>query len=87
MPMPALAAAGWKPEWKPVTLVCMLMGWQGASKLDCVTVWLPDRNWNCTNSPGLTRMLLGEKVSVPLRATWTTVVRCAGGVLVRCYIS
>ena len=72
-----LAAAGMKPEWKPVMLLCMAMGWQGWSKVDWVTVWLPEANWNCTISPTLTRMLLGENVRLPFRATVTMVVRWA----------
>jgi len=70
----ALAAAGRNPEWKPVTLLCMAIGWQGWSKVDWVTVWLPARNWNWTASPTLTRMLLGENVRLPFWATVTTVV-------------
>lgn len=46
MPWAWLAAAGWKPEWKPVTLLFMEIGWHGWSKVDWVTVWLPKGNWN-----------------------------------------
>jgi hypothetical protein len=61
MPISALAATGRKPEWKPVTLVLVTpMGVQGAPKVDCVTVWLPAWNWNCTNSPGWGASLSGE---------------------------
>lgn len=72
MPMAALAATGKKPEWKPVTLLFMPTGWHGLSKVDWVTVWLPARNWNCTNSPGCAVILFGEKVKLPFCATETT---------------
>lgn len=38
---------------------CAAMGWQGASKVDCVTVWLLGANWNWTISPTAALMLLG----------------------------
>jgi hypothetical protein len=60
MPVEALAAAGRKPEWKPVTLLCIPMGWHGWSKVDCVTVWLPAWNWNWICSPGWAVSLSGE---------------------------
>lgn len=51
----------------------MATGMQGASKVDCVTVWLLGANWNCTMSPTAALMLLGKKARVPLAApTWTT---------------
>jgi hypothetical protein len=54
------AAAGWYPEWNPVTLdMIWLMGVQGWSNVDCVTVWLPATNWNCTISPWLALRLSG----------------------------
>lgn len=73
-PVLALAATGTKPEWKPVTLLNDEMGWQGWSNVDCVTVWLPARNWNWTMEPAATLMLSGEKMSeLFLEETSTTV--------------
>jgi hypothetical protein len=70
--MEALAAAGWKPEWKPVALLCIEMGWHGLSKVDCVAVWLPATNWNWMLSPTDALRLSGEYFSVPLMPTVTT---------------
>lgn len=58
----------------------MLMGWHGWSKVDCVTVWLPAANWNCTMSPTAALTLLGEYVRAPDEeptVTTCTVVLCA----------
>jgi len=42
----AEAVTGMNPEKIPVTLEFAAMGWQGASKVDWVTVWLAGANWN-----------------------------------------
>lgn len=53
----------------------VLMGVQGWSNVDCVTVWLPATNWNCTISPALALMLSGvytrELLAVETVTTWT----------------
>jgi len=70
----AVRATGMKPEKKPtVPGEFSAMGWQGCAKVDCVTVWLLGANWNCTRSPTLAFMLLGEYSSVPFALpTFTT---------------
>ena len=42
----AEAVTGMNPEKIPVTLEFAAMGWQGASKVDWVTVWFAGANWN-----------------------------------------
>lgn len=53
----------------------VLMGVHGWSNVDCVTVWLPATNWNCTISPALALMLFGvytsELLAVETVTTWT----------------
>ena len=77
MPSAALAATGWKPEWKPVALLCNETGWHGLSKADCVTVWLPASNWNCTIWPTVALILSGWKTrafdELDTRTTMTSV--------------
>lgn len=74
--MAADASTGIKPEYRPVTFgEKLLIGWQGSSKVDCVTVWFFGANWNCTMSPTGTVRSEGEKVKVPFEpptlTTWT----------------
>lgn len=55
--------------------IMVLIGVQGWSNVDCVTVWLPATNWNCTISPGFALMLSGvytrELLAVETVTTWT----------------
>jgi hypothetical protein len=66
-------------------LLCMAMGWQGASKVDCVTVWLLGANWNWTMSPTAATRLLGSYARVPFAfptfTTWTVIWFAARGLL------
>ena len=83
----SVALTGMKPEKMPATLLLVwAMGVQGLAKLDCVTVWFPAANWNCTMSPTLAFTSLGENVREPLvlptLTTWTLVMAvdaAAGG--------
>lgn len=51
----------------------MAMGWQGLSKVDCVTVWFAGANWNWTISPTAATTLFGEYARVPFALpTFTT---------------
>jgi len=69
MPLLAVALAGMKPESNGVVAAASSV--QGAVKLDCVTVWLPVRNWNWTMSPWVALRLLGMNVCVSFQPTIT----------------
>jgi hypothetical protein len=53
----APAATGWNPESMPCLGVVMSV--HGSAKVDCVTVWFFERNWNWTVSPTLAVTLEG----------------------------
>lgn len=60
-------AVGMKPLLKPPDS----RGWQGLSKLDCTTEWFFGLKLKDTRVPGSSVMLLGVKLSWPLRPTST----------------
>lgn len=48
-----------------MTLEFIEIGWQGASNVDCVTVWLFGANWNWTISPTAALTSFGANTKDP----------------------